>query len=184
MNLAGVPDHEPAYWTEWDERGERLIIRIRRGWKAVRDAALGFAATALLPLLYHWSKESIDWEAETLQLALPALIFIPSLIVNLFARELVTLDRGELVHRWEIAQLGKSRRYRQSEIRLLGVNEGYAPAENGVFVNPLKDFGKLGAVRFNVQDNAVFLGASLDSAEAYQVVLWLTRRLPRGAEGL
>jgi hypothetical protein len=71
-----------------------------------------------------------------------------------------------------------------SEIRGLGLPiENYSNPRDKVegLVSLGRDFGKHGSVKFDTDTKSVYLGMTLDEADAVGVLNWLTRRLPKTA---
>lgn len=171
------------YRVEVDARGQRLIIPIRLGWKPVGVAT----ATALFGSLAHGGKLLTDdstfgWVMRALY-ALGLIFILLAALTSLYAREVIEIGHGELIHGWRLFGLRRSRRYRVADI--FGLTSLAADADaakaKGKTLSLLSDFGKKGLVRFEVGAKTVHLGPTLTEPEAKEIAAWLAARLPRGA---
>ena len=182
MNLAGPDFSKAAYWTEFDERGERLVMPMRRSWKAVGAALLGFGLWLGERVLHF--KHSLD-ALEFLDYAtigfigLMLLHLLLNVLTSMIAREVLRVDGRDLVHGWTMLGLKRETRYRLDEISGLESNAATPAEEAKELLSPFRDFGRKGVVKFDYRGNVRGIGAALDEAHGQQVVNWINRRIPR-----
>lgn len=168
------------YWIEFDEHGERLVMPLRRGWKAVALSWVGFSIVAFK------FRDALSLDPGPFALAVDLLLaglllhLLLNLVTSLFAREVVQIANGSLVHGWRLLWLRREKRYPLLQISALSAERAIAPPKENELLSPLKDFGKVGAVNFDCNGTTVGLGAALDQAHGEQVVNWIARRAPRG----
>lgn len=182
MDLSG-PDYSKAtYWIEFDERGERLVMPMRRSWKAVGGALLAFGFWLGERLLhFKHSFATLDWMDYGL-IALIGLVLMHLLLnvlTSLLAREVLRIESGDLVHGWSLLGLRRESRYRLSEIERLETDPSGLAQEAKELLSPFKDFGKKGVVKFDYRGKIRGIGAALDEDHGQQVVNWIARRIPR-----
>lgn len=179
MDLTGPDFSRAAYWTEFDEHGERLVMPMRRNWKVV---GTGFLALVLFAFQHRiglgWPTSPIDW-LWPLSLVGLTLLLVVNVLTSRLAREVLRIEGGALVHSWALFGLRREKRYPLRDIRALSAEREVDPPKDERLVSPFKDFGKAGWVTFECQGQTVGLGAALDQAHAQQVVLWIARRAPR-----
>lgn len=182
MNLTGPDFSQAAYWTEFDERGERLVMPMRRSWKAVGMALLGFGFW-LGERLIHFKHnlDALDWlDYATIGfISFVLLHLLLNVLTSLIAREVLRVDGRDLVHGWTMLGLKRETRYRLEEILGLESNAATLAEEAKELISPFRDFGKKGVVKFDYRGNACGIGAALDEAHGQQVVNWIARRIPR-----
>lgn len=181
MDLTGPDFSTAAYWTEFDERGGRLIMPIRRGWKAIGGAVLVFAFAKVQHSL-HFGR---DWDLFDMALVLfvivTGMLLLVELVTSLFAREVLRIEGLDLVHGWHLLGLRREARYPVHEIRNLARDDYDIAAVRKRLISPLKDFGKVGAVRFDSARGTVHVGLEMDEAHAEGLLRWLAARLPVSA---
>jgi hypothetical protein len=180
MDLLGPDFAQARYWTEFDEQGERLVMPIKRSWKAVGGALAGFGF-AIIKMHAVFEHEP-GWFEYTAFAALigGAIYLVLNILTSLLAREVIQIRGGELVHGWRLLGLKREKRYPLSEMFDLTISRTEDSASLEKLVSPLKDFGKAGVVSFDFRGDPVGLGAGLDEAHGQQVIDWIARRAPRG----
>jgi hypothetical protein len=186
MNLAGPDFSKAVYWTEFDERGERLVMPMRRSWKAVGMALLGFGFWLGERLLHF--KHSLDALEFTDYATLGLIGFVLvhlllNVLTSLIAREVLRVEGQDLVHGWTMLGLKRETRYRLDKISGLESNSATIAEEAKELLSPFRDFGKKGVVKFDYRGEARGIGAALDEAHGQQVVNWIARRIPRVPAG-
>lgn len=186
MDLIGPDFSKARYWTEFDERGERLVMPLRRSWKAIGAALFGFGLWLAERLIRLWGHQhERGWE-DYLVVTLAA-FFVVHLLLNvatsLLAREHLRVEGGELIHGWTVFGLQRETRYRMSEITRLSTDPAGFAEETKQLLSPLSDFGKKGVVKFFYRDKMRGIGAALDEAHGEQVMAWIVRRIPRVPQG-
>lgn len=186
MDLIGPDFSKAGYWTEFDERGERLVMPLRRNWKAVGAALFGFGLWLGERLFQLWRHhDERGWEDYFL-IAL-ASVFVIHLLLNiatsLLANEVLSVEGGELIHGWSVFGLRRETRYRMAEITRLSTDPAGFAEEAKQLLSPLSDFGKKGVVKFYYHDKLRGIGAALDETHGEQVVAWIMRRIPRVPQG-
>lgn len=182
MDLTGQDFSRAQYWTEFDERGERLVMRLRRRWQPV---LLALGGTLLLlgiksmPLWEH--RENLQGSDYLLLAMLTAAVvhLLINAVTSLVARETIRIEGGNLVHGLSVLGLRRERRYRLTDIEHLTTDEAGQGEERKQLISPLLDFGKQGMVKFRYHDGMRGIGAALDLAHGEQVVAWIARRIPR-----
>lgn len=186
MDLLGPDFSKASYWTEFDERGERLVMPLRRSWKAIGAALFGFGlwlGERSLRLLGHDHKRG--WE-DYLVVGLSGFVVVHLLIniaTSLLAREVLRVEGSELIHGWTILGLRRETRYRLTEISGLSIDPAGSAEEAKQLLSPLSDFGKKGVVKFDYRGKMRGIGAALDEAHGEQVMAWIVRRIPRIPQG-
>lgn len=186
MDLTGPDFSKASYWTEFDERGERLVMPMRRSWKAVGSALLGFGFLMVERLMHvKHSLDSLDFfDYATIGfVALVLLSLLLNVVTSLLAREVLRVDGRDLVHGWTLLGLKRETRYRLDEISKLETDSESFAKEAKELVSPLWDFGKKGVVKFTYRGTSRGIGAALDPAHGEQVVIWIAKRIPRIPEG-
>ena len=179
MNLLGPDFSKASYWTEFDVSGERLVMPIRRSWKVVGGALLGFGFVLFKAhAVFEHEPGSFEYMVFA-GLAGGAIYLVLNIIASLLTREVIQISHGELVHGWRMLGLRREKPYKLSEIRQLSVGLGEVSANLDKLVSPLSDFGKAGVVNFYYRGTKIGLGAGLDEAHGLQVVEWIARRAPR-----
>jgi hypothetical protein len=174
------PDFSTAqYWTEHDETGERLVMPIRRGLKVVGTALLGFGFALFKAHAVFGHEPGLFEYAVFAALGGGALFLVLNILTSLFAREVIQISNGELIHGWRLLGLKREKRYLLREIRGLGVGRSTTSKTADQLVSPLKDFGKAGEVSFDYCGVLIALGAGLDESHGLAVVNWIARRAPR-----
>lgn len=179
MNLLGPDFSKANYWTEFDAAGERLVMPIRRGWKVIGSALLGFGfVIAKAHTVFDNEPGPFEYFAYSVMVA-GAIYLIFNIAASLLTREVIQISHGELVHGWRLVGMKREKRYRLSEITQLALGEADSADSLNKLVSPLKDFGKAGVVQFDYRGDTIGLGAGLDEAQGQQVVDWIARRAPR-----
>ncbi len=179
MDLLGPDFSKASYWTEFDARGERLVMPIRRSWKVVGGALLGFGYLLFKGhALFGHEPGPIEYFFFT-ALAGLAIYLVINVIASLLTREVIQIGHGELIHGWRLIGLRREKRYQLSKIRQLSAGLEEDSAKLDKLVSPLSDFGKAGVVNFYYRGTKIGLGAGLDEAHGQQVVEWIARRAPR-----
>lgn len=186
MDLTGQDFSKASYWTEFDERGERLVMPLRRSWKAIGAALFGFGLWLGERVLRLWGHHrERDWE--NYFVAALAAFFVIHLLLNiatsLLAREVLRVEGGDLIHGWTVLGLRRETRYRMAEISGLSTDPAGFAEEAKQLLSPLSDFGKKGVVKFDYHGKMRGIGAALDEAHGEQVVAWIVRRTPRMPQG-
>src|SRR5215467_13872980 len=97
--------------------------------------------------------------------------------------EQLTIVRGNLVQRVSIAGIGHDREFSGAEIRNLRASPQMVPgwADQRAFWPPFLGASN-GAIAFDYGAKTYRIGASLDEAEARQIVTTLSRQYPRMVE--
>ena len=186
MNLTGPDFSKASYWIEFDERGETLVMPIRRSWKVVGGAVFGVALWLGERLInFKHGFGAFDWFDYAL-IALVGLVLLHLLfnvLTSMLAREVLRIEGRDLVHGWTLLGLKRESRYRTDEISGLETDPAGAAQEVKELLSPLKDFGKKGVVKFDYRGKTFGIGAALDDDHGQQVVAWIARRLPRVLAG-
>ncbi len=179
IDLTGPDFSQTRYWTEFDERGERLVMPLRRKWKVVGLALAGFAFGSIQHIMHISNPPELAdllWGA----LLLGGLLhLVLNMATSMLAREILRIENGTLVHGWRLGFLHREKRYPLREIHALSAEREIAPAKDDQLLSPLRDFGKTGAVNFDWGDKTIGIGAALDQDHGRQVVEWIVRRAPR-----
>ena len=179
MNLLGPDFSKARYWTEMDIGGERLVMPIRRSWKVVGGALLGFGFV-LFKAHAVFDHEPGSFEYLVFAgLAGGAIYLVFNIIASLLTHEVIQIGHGELVHGWRMLGLKREKRYLLRDIHALSIRPDEDTANLDKLVSPLTDFGKAGVVKFDYRGDTIGLGAGLDEAHGQQVVEWIARRAPR-----
>lgn len=179
MNLLG-PDFSTArYWTEFDAQGERLVMPIRRSWKVVGTALLGFGFVIIKAhAVFGHEPGPFEYFAFTAMFA-GAIYLVLNIVASMLTREVIQIAHGELIHGWRLLGARREKRYRLSEIAQLSIGDADSAESLNKLVSPLKDFGKAGMISFFYRGTKIGMGAGLDEAHGAQVVDWIARRAPR-----
>jgi len=174
---------QTSYRVEVDPRGQRLVIPIRIGWKAVSMAVIATLAGSALHVGKLFDDISLFGWLVKAAFGLGLLAMLINALTSLFAREFVQIGHGELVHGWRLLGLRRQKSYRASEIwGLTSLNASEDdPKTKKRLISPLSDFGKTGLIRFEAGTTTVHIGPTLTEPEADEIATWLARRLPRGA---
>ena len=98
MNLLGPDFSKASYWTEFDVGGERLVMPIRRSWKVVGGALLGFGFVLFKAhAVFEHEPGSFEYMVFA-GLAGGAIYLVLNIIASLLTREVIQISHGELVH--------------------------------------------------------------------------------------
>ena len=89
-----------------------------------------------------------------------------------FGREIVTLGSGELRIRWEVLGVGRSKEFDLAQVRNLRVSAWTPVARSAGIQSP----GRGGRVAFDYGAKTFRFGASIDEAEALQIIDELRKR--------
>src|SRR5262249_34165742 len=102
---------------------------------------------------------------------------------QLVGLEQLSIVSGNLVQRVSIAGIGRDREFSGAEIRNLRASPQVIPgwADQRAYWPPLFGSGN-GAIAFDYGARTYRIGASLDEAEARQIVATLSRQYPRMVE--
>ncbi|MFM5931536.1 MAG: hypothetical protein ACKOPQ_11545 [Novosphingobium sp.] len=179
MDLSGKPLSVPQYWTEWDERGERLVMPIRRSWKVIGSALFFFALGSVQHARLVGEGANFFEYIFLAIIVAGALHFVLRTLTSLVAREVLRIEAGTLIHGWEIFGIKREKRYPLRDIYGLSADRDLSLPEAKQLFSPIKDFGKIGAVNFDYKGDTIALGAAIDDAHAQGLVDWIARRSPR-----
>lgn len=182
MELIGQDFSKARYWTEFDEHGERLVMPIRRSWKAVGYGLFGFAIVIFKSHVIQGVSGPFEYVILA-GLACFALYLTLNILTSLLAREVVEIRHGELIHGWRLLGLRREKRYQLKDVFQLRANDEPGDDTGEKLISPLKDFGKAGVVTFEYHGARVGLGAVLDAAHGEQVAAWIIRRAPHHVTG-
>lgn len=182
MDLTGPDFSKAAYWIEFDERGERLVMPMRRSWKVVGTAVVGFGIW-LGERLIHFKHnlDTLDF-FDYLTIGFIAVVLVHLLlnvVTSMLAREVLWIDGRDLVHGWTLLGLKRETSYRLDEISKLETDPASFAKETKELLSPLWDFGKKGVVKFDYRGTPRGIGAALDPDHGQHVVNWIARRIPR-----
>ena len=109
---------------------------------------------------------------------------VSTVLWMLFGRELVSVESGLLLHRFEILGLGRTRKFDGQLIRHLRVVD-YAPnltTQQKAYMLPIFAGDGLGPLAFDYGAKSIRLGASFEEAEARSFISELYGRLPSGVK--
>jgi hypothetical protein len=95
--------------------------------------------------------------------------------------EIIRVEGHRLIHSCRAPLWNRDLGYEVAEIQGLAADRGLSMFENFNTQTPLLTFGRVGTIKFHYGSKTIRMGASIDEAEARQIVDWLAKRLPLSA---
>jgi hypothetical protein len=171
-----------SYRIEFDDKGERLVLPLRRDLRAL---AWGVLAIALFVAVGTDQFQQRRGWLDAIPLAFAAFAIVESIggfVLTLLGKETIQIVGGRLKHSWRVIGVGREATYALVDMESITAAStrfsDYDPESNNP-VSPLREFGRRGRIKIDLADRSLHLGVALKDDDVDQVIAWLVRRLPK-----
>ena len=159
------------------------------GWVMGEASALGQLFNIKIGFFHGFAKSSAPPPAQFFLMfwlaawTLGGAFVITSILWQLFGREIIGVEDGELIHRAEVLGIGRTRAFAGAQIaHLRAVDMDLSSGSRRANWSGMPSFGRgVGSIAFDYGARSYRIGSSLDEAEARLLIQQLKRRLPQGA---